>query len=291
MAGSVFDTPRLAADYDSMQHLLMRSLVSAVCLVALSIIAARPALSAEPLKPSGKWVVDFGENRCVAYRTFGSLAHPVHLLLKPSPIGDVLQVQVAERGAKGPGIQEQAKLTFGDGPPHTLLQLQYGADKNQVRMVNLSKVQVSELSKSTGLGWKSRHRDYHLALGPMIKLIETLDRCQAMLADHWNATLTKQLALKKSPSLDKPLLSLFSSDDYPFDAMRKDQSGFAHVVVMVDETGKIADCTLIATSGIAVLDAQTCIILRKRATFHPAIGADGKPTRGIFHQRVNWEMP
>ena len=284
------EVPGLAAGEAKMQHRRMRSLVSATSLVAISILAARPAL-ADPLQPSGKWVVDFGEDRCVAYRTFGSRAHPVHLLLKPSPIGDVMQVQVAERGTNKAGTQESAVLTFGDGPPLSILQLQYGADKNQVRMVNLSKEQVTKLSASTSLGWKSRHRDYQLALGPMNKLIETLDKCQVMLADHWNATLTKQMALKKSPSLDKPLMSLFSSDDYPYDAMRKDQSGFAHVVVMVDETGKIADCTMIATSGIAVLDAQTCIILRKRAKFHPASGADGKPTKGIFHQRVNWEMP
>jgi protein TonB len=99
------------------------------------------------------------------------------------------------------------------------------------------------------------------------------------------------MALQKGPTPVKPLVSLFSTDDYPSDAVFKRQSGYAHVVVMVDEKGQIVDCTLIATSGIAVLDAQTCIILRKRGKFTPAIGADGKPTKGIFHQRVNWEMP
>lgn len=237
-----------------------------------------------------KWVVDFGEERCVAYRTFGSSSNPVYLLLKPSPIGEVLQAQVAEKGSNEPGIQEQAKLTFDDGLPNTMLQLQYGVDKKQVRMVNLSKDHASRLSKSTSLGWSSRHRDYRFVLGPMAKLIETLDKCQAMLAEHWNATLTKQMALQKPPTLDKPLLSLFSSNDYPYDALRKHQSGLAHVVVMVDETGKIVDCTMIATSGIAILDAQTCIILRNRAKFSPAIGSDGKPTKAVFHQRVNWAM-
>lgn len=260
---------------------------SAAVLIATTI----PSASAAQLEPVGKWTVDFGDDRCVAFRTFRSTSHPVYLMLKPSPIGDVLQLQIAEKGINRPGSQDEVRITLGSGEPTRMLQLQYGVDGKQVRMINLSKEQTGELAGSTALKWSERGKEYQLALGPMTKLIETVEKCRGMLADHWNATLTKQMALQKAPTPEQPLISAFSTDDYPLDAVRKGHSGFAHVVLMVDEKGQVVDCTLNATSGIAVLDAQTCIILRKRGKFAPAIGADGKPTRGIFHQRVNWEMP
>jgi hypothetical protein len=253
---------------------------------SLSVHAA-----AAPLEPAGKWTVDFGESRCVAYRTFGPSKSPVYLLLKPSPVGDVLQLQIAEKGIKRPGVQESVRLALGNSPPFPMLQLQYGVDGKQVRMVNLSKEQTASLSAATSLHWMERGKQYQLALGPMTKLLETVEKCRAQLSDYWNGTLTKYMSLQKPPTLNKPLQSLFSTDDYPWDAVRQRQSGLAHVVVLVDEKGGIVDCTLIATSGIAVLDAQTCIIIRKRGKFAPAVGADGKPTKGIFHQRVNWVMP
>lgn len=256
----------------------------------LFTVTVQPAAAAQ-LQPVSKWTVDFGDDRCVAYRTFGSTEHPIYLLLKPLPIGDVLQLQIAEKGINRPGTRQKVSLILGSDVPLNLLQLQYGADRKQVRMINLSKDQTGRLAASTSLQWSEPGKQYQLALGPMTKLIETVEKCRTMLAESWNATLTMQMTLRTGPTPQTPLVSLFSANDYPSDAVYKGQSGYAHVVLMVDEKGQIIDCTLIATSGIAVLDAQTCIILRKRAKFTPAIGADGKPTKGIFHQRVNWEMP
>jgi TonB family protein len=268
----------------------MRCLALAAIAVAVSLQSIQPAAAAS-LQPAGKWTVDFGDDRCVAYRGFGNSKNPVHLLLKPSPVGDVLQLQIAEKGINRPGTQEKVSVALGSEAPVLMLQLQYGSNGQSVRMINLSKEQASRLSAATTLRWSERGKQYDLALGPMAKLLDTVEKCKNLLADHWNATLTKRMALKEAPSMDKPIMSLFSTNDYPWDAVKKGQSGLAHVVVLVDENGRMADCTLIATSGIAVLDAQTCIILRNRGKFKPAIGADGKPTRGTFHQRVNWEMP
>ena len=65
----------------------------------------------------------------------------------------------------------------------------------------------------------------------------------------------------------------------------------ATIVALIDEKGEMADCAVIETSGIAALDAQTCFIMRKRGKFAPAIGQDGKPAKGVFTQRIRWEMP
>jgi hypothetical protein len=62
------------------------------------------------------------------------------------------------------------------------------------------------------------------------------------------------------------------------------------LALLIDETGKIADCTVIGTSGAASLDTQSCGMLKDRARFKPAIGLDGKPAKGSFIQRITWRV-
>ena len=69
-----------------------------------------------------------------------------------------------------------------------------------------------------------------------------------------------------------------------FHALRRS----ATFVLLIDETGRVADCTVIETSGVASLDAQTCGAVKLQARFKPAIGLDGKPAKDGVVQRVSW---
>lgn len=265
----------------------MRRLLACCCLA----LFAYPPVSAKPIEPSSKWIVDFGDNRCVAQRTYGEAAKPVYLLLKASAIGEGLQLSVAVKGPNGYGVQEKAKLTLGGGEPLELWQLRYGIDKRQVRTVNLAKADVERLARATELRWDTANLDYSLPLGPMKNLVKVMEECRAGLGEYWNATPEKVATLKQEPRTERPIVKLFKSDDYPSQAVFAGQSGTAKVIALVDEQGKLVDCMIVETSGIAVLDVQTCLIMHQRGKFLPAIGADGKPTKGVIAQRIRWEMP
>lgn len=252
---------------------------------------AHQSASAEPLQPTGKWVVDFGDNRCVAQRIYGDAAKPVYLLLKASAIGEGLQLSVAVKGPNGYGVQEKAKLSFGGGEPVDHWQLRYGVDKKRVRMVNLAKADVERLAKATELRWDTANLDYSFPLGPMSNLVKVMEECRAGLGEYWNATPEKVVSLKQEPRTERPIVKLFNNGDYPNQAVFAHQSGTAKVIALVDEKGKLVDCMIVETSGIAVLDVQTCLIMHQRGRFLPAIGADGKPTKGVISQRIRWEMP
>ena len=265
----------------------MRNLV----LLAASALALQPAAAEAQLPPTGKWTVDFGDARCLAYRAYGPESRPLYLLIKPSPIGDVLQLQLAEKGSDRQGVQEEARLSFDGGTPIQMSQLRYGSNGKHVRMVNLSRDLTARLAAARALHWSARGKEYQLELGPVDKLVRTVGECRVKLGDYWNGTPEKMAALAKGPRLQAPsIISLFESDDYPSQAVTKDQSGMAQVVALIDEKGGVADCTVIETSGVAVLDAQTCIIITRRGKFDAAFGADGMPAKGIYTQRVRWEM-
>ena len=94
----------------SMTMILMRI----VCMLALAFgpIVSTPA-SAAVSAPTGKWVVDYEDQACVATRQYGTEAKPLFLALKPSPIGDVMQLSVIrKRSSDSLGVEEFGRVSF-----------------------------------------------------------------------------------------------------------------------------------------------------------------------------------
>jgi TonB family protein len=87
------------------------------------------------------------------------------------------------------------------------------------------------------------------------------------------------------------LVQLFSTDDYPAEAIQKLEEGTVAVTLRVDETGRVADCIVDQSSGSPSLDVQTCRILWARARFEPARDAKGNPVEDTWRQRIRWELP
>lgn len=267
--------------------------MSSCKLVAAALIMCAEAAAAAPsgfMAPSGKWTVDYAPHHCTASRSFGSGPDTLYLVVKPSPTSEVMQIALIKDGHSALATKLDAMLTFGEAAPIKVEQLNYGTDTKSVRMINLAPDQVAALSQTSRIIWDSSGAAKRLDVGPMAPVLKALAKCRADLADYWNITPERKATLKSPPTHAKPLLSLFSSDDYPTDAVRNDKSGMAAVVLLIDEQGKVRDCTLEATSGIAVIDAQTCVILKNRAKFSPAVDTNGKPTRGAYFQKIRWEM-
>lgn len=79
-------------------------------------------------------------------------------------------------------------------------------------------------------------------------------------------------------------------DDYPSDALKERAFGITVFRLDVDEAGAVSGCHIMATSGFAALDDQTCATMRRRARFRPARRA-GKPIASTYNSRVTWVPP
>ena len=261
--------------------------------LALSAILARP-VAAAPVQPTGKWVVDFAPSQCTAVRDYGTVDRPLALVLKPSVIGDVMTVAIV-RGGASPAIGEHSviiRLDQGPSFPASLLAFSPKSGKQRVEMINLPLETFSAVRRSTllaiaGTGVASRS----FALSGMVPLMKAMDACLADLQQLWNVSEVARAQLKQAPMSKKSLAKLFDSRDYPSGALNSRQSGSLAFALLIDETGKIADCTVIATSGVATLDSQSCAVVKERAVFDPAVGSDGKPAKSAVIQRIRWEMP
>ena len=87
------------------------------------------------------------------------------------------------------------------------------------------------------------------------------------------------------------LVRLFSSDDYPQEAIRRDEQGTVAYKLSVDRRGRVSRCTIVRSSGSTALDRATCSILSRRARFDPARDAEGRRVADTHEGRIRWELP
>ena len=93
------------------------------------------------------------------------------------------------------------------------------------------------------------------------------------------------------PSPVIPLVSLFSANDYPDEAVRNVEEGIVGVVLRVSHTGQLTDCIVESSSHSASLDSQTCRIIWQRARFKPARDERGRAVESAIRQRIRWALP
>lgn len=82
----------------------------------------------------------------------------------------------------------------------------------------------------------------------------------------------------------------FVPSDLPVELLPANEAKFVRFSLTVGPDGKPQDCRVERTSGIPTLDAFTCKLAERRARFHAARGADGRPAYGVYRTSVRWLM-
>lgn len=79
-----------------------------------------------------------------------------------------------------------------------------------------------------------------------------------------------------------------TADDYPVDALRRNQQGRVAMRANFGEDGRPVNCIITESSGHASLDTATCAAIMRNARMSPAGG--GEQSRSIT-RRVVWQLP
>lgn len=264
-------------------------------LAAALLICASPSAVADaaPRSPTGRWIVNFDESQCFALRGYGTKEAPLDLVLKAPTLGDVMQISVIRPG-RGSQYAEQreATITF-DGAQRvqtTLIAFTPPKSRQRLFRINLPLENFAAVRKAKALSIRaSRELDETFALTQMEPLLKVLNDCVVGLRAVWNVT-EGQPSTKLKAGAQGNLTGLFSAEDYPEVAVNELRQGTVTFVLLIDESGRVADCTVSETSGVAALDAQSCAVVKERARFKPAVGLDGKPAKAGFTQKVIWRI-
>lgn len=260
---------------------------------AALLIAAVPCLAAEPRQPSDRWVVDFDDAQCVASRNYGTADEPLMLVIKAPPAGNVVQIGVMRRATGGQAEQIETKVAFDEAKPVRTSMLAYSVKHLKMRafLINLpiDQFSLARQAQTISIHGKRELKERFAisAIGPLMKL---MDECVADLRTAWNIGGPDSASKGLREPVSGDLQGLIRSSDYPGESVSKGQQGTVTFVLLIDESGKVADCTVTETSGVAFLDSQSCAITKLRARFKPAIGLDGRPAKGSFIQRISWRV-
>lgn len=279
-----------------------------LAVAAIACSGAAFAAASDARQPTGKWIVDFDDAQCLARRNYGSDKDPLHLVIKAPPLGDVLQIALVRNGELRIANQIEGEILFDENSPIRTTLLEFGVEElgHRVLSVNLPSRELAPMRTASRLRiragkdgrfvlgsrlnvGKKRYAE-EFALAQMQPLLKVLEECAADLREVWNVVPEHAPAAKLQERASGNLEGLFRGGDYPAEAIYKNMQGKVGLALLIDETGAIADCTVIETSGVAVLDAQSCSILMKRARFKPAIGRDGKPAKDGIVQRISWRI-
>lgn len=263
----------------------MRMLVVAA---SLGLLASTPAIAAQaaprPLQPTEKWVVNFDDAQCLASRNYGTRERPLLLGFKSPPLGSVMQLMVVRPAPAGqPTAQVAATVSADGGPPFAASMLAYSdaGSRQQIYRANLPLAQFAAVRSAKTLSIDAGGLQASFALDQMQPLMKVMDECVADLRQAWNIA-SGGSTLRQPPKGDVPVR--FTIPEYPGVVAQ----GSVRMALLIDEKGGVADCTVIQTSGVAVLDAHSCQMYESSARFKPAIGLDGRPAKSSFVQEVDW---
>lgn len=244
------------------------------------------------LEPTGKWVVDYRVDQCLASREYGTPAKPVTFGIRPAPNGETYLLLVAQKRF-GPGMakEQNGTVDFGNHPIRSWI-LEYrdkptGSDIYQFR-ISASDMDQARNASRVKLS-PSNAPDLELRHELMPALIKSLEDCNMDLKRYWNIGGEKDGRIA-TPSKGN-IRNLFSAGDYPVEAFLRDQGGKSQFILLIDGAGKVAGCDVIIASGIPTLDAMACQVIRDRGKFTPALDSHGKPVRStIVTPPIVWKM-
>jgi TonB family protein len=267
-------------------------------LIVLLALAAPPSTAVsgqEGRAPTRGWTVNFADAQCLAVRDYGSGQEPLQLVLKSPAIGGVVQVAIVRKGPPNDPAQLKAMVAIDGRPPFEVSMLTFSPKGSGLRIytMNMRAAEFAPLRQASRLSVRAGNLNELLSVSEMTPLMKVVDECVADLRRVFNITDPETgtaSPLQRRATATASLGRLIHSEDYPGMALQRDETGTVKFAMLIDENGRVVDCSVIETSGVAVLDAQACATLKARAQFQPALGPDGKPAKDAITSRIVWNI-
>lgn len=148
-------------------------------------------------------------------------------------------------------------------------------------------IRLREAGLAPSIGANLACQDFWVLLGML--LMWTLSAISSV------TVLTMAFAGYHSPASSRPELAnigqLFSTEDYPADALREAKQGMVAVQIDVDDTGAPLNCGVSKSSHVPSLDEATCRVIMARARFSVGHDQSGHAVGGRTNVRIRWALP
>lgn len=106
----------------------------------------------------------------------------------------------------------------------------------------------------------------------------------------WFLALLQASAAAAVPPVPLHPETWVSYQDYPQEALRREEQGLVTTLLRIDSSGRVRDCAVTETSGSAALDAGSCELLKRRARFRPGTDAAGHSVESDYRSLQGWSI-
>ena len=267
----------------------MRGLSSIVAMLAM--VAAWPGPVRAQEVPE-RWISEWGEGVCKLARARGDPPSP-YFMFELVPGSESLELWLVNPEVDLGSRQriEDAAVSLGPGGEASARALieryNYRGDRYYV-VYGLSTSALDHLTTASSIRLdRSERRLLEMALPDMSRAVPVLRQCVDDQLRRWGLDPAMYNALQRPPRTTRNMASLVSSSDYPIQALSAGHSGRSVVRVTVGADAAARDCRVIQSSGHVELDRRTCDISR-RASFAPALDAEGRPTEAVYVYSIRW---
>jgi TonB family protein len=263
---------------------------------ALTLVAA--AAAAVPSAPSarpGKWVVDWGDQRCSLIRETGGEA-PVTLMIRTVPGAGQAELWLFDPKWKGPTFTgfEQVDVSLqptGFSATQYALSVRFKGEKG-LAVTSLDEGFLRNLAGAAAVRIERGRRQLaEVRLPGSARAVASLQACEAAVLRDWGFDPAVMASLSRTP---KPVVEparWFNASDYPMEAVRARISGSVLTRLVIAPDGRVAECLIVESSSAPVLDRVTCELLVRRGRYEPALTAAGEPVRAMSSVRIHWRLP
>jgi TonB family protein len=267
--------------------------VSLLLALLLTAPAATPASAAPP--PRAHWTSDWGDQRCSLVRETGGPASK-SLMVRSVPGTEQAELWWIDPEWRGPRLAPYTRVKITLKPSGTEIEgSAVGArilGQTGFIISNVGDPFLREMGESNAIQVSAPGRTLiDLPLPAADRAVAALRACEADSLRSWGFDPAKIQSLQTPVKSVESAAAWVSDADYPDAAIHDNASGSVLARLKVGTDGRVSECVVVESSKNEALDAKTCQIFQRRGKFHPAIGADGKPTVGLTAIRIRWWIP
>lgn len=279
--------------------------------------AAQPPLQ---LKPSSVWQVDYATDYCRLARQFGEGDERVYAFFDRYGPGEYFRLTVAGKPIRtsvekadaavqfGPDEKEQQlyffkgdldklpALVFTSGarvaPPSDVefLAIEKREDKDEwIDLTPISDARYKAIKYLT-IG-KPLRRAVILETGSMRGAFAAMDKCTDNLLAQWGIDTSKHKTLSRKATPKQSPGRWVVSSDYPMNMLSAGQPAIVEFRLSVGADGIPTACHIQSTTRPKEFDDAVCKSVMRRASFDPALDAEGNPLASYYRNTVRFQIP
>lgn len=270
---------------------------ASIAMVSLLAGSGAPALAAKPIPqavtPTGKWVVAFEDDQCVAAHDYAQGGDALTIAFRPFPTQQGMEIVLIERTRDG-GTERTGKGQVSLNPGNITTDISFRsfavANGRSATHVYADRALLTALASASELTIDTAHHVRTIPLTSAAPLIKTLHQCEVQLLTHWG--VNPDLFFGASPPVpaEGNPARWFGPGNYPTEAIAKHEQGRVVVLLGIDAAGLVTDCRVVTSSKSRSLDDTTCRAARN-IRYTPAHDANGKTVATWSVLPVNWTFP